>query len=85
MFADYECQNKECKEITCFRKKFGKDFPKTIKCEKCKSKAKRLYSSSVISIGGFDSIGNYVPSPLTPLNKVYGGFGRIAGVETSGD
>ena len=86
MFADYKCENKECNEITVFRKKYGKNFPKTVKCEKCKSKAKRQYSSPKISIAhGDDGLGNYQSSRFTPLNKIYGGYGRIAGVETSGD
>lgn len=83
MFSDYRCE--KCNEITSFRKKFGKDFPKTVKCEKCKSKAKRQYSKFTMSVGGFDSLGIYHPAALSPMNKVYGGYGRIEGVETSGD
>lgn len=81
MFADYECQNEKCKEITVFRKKYGKDFPKTVKCEKCKGKAKRQYSKFTMSVGGFDSLGIYHPAALSPMNKVFVG-GRIAGVES---
>lgn len=41
MVGHYKCT---CENIIVFKKKIGKDFPKTKKCDKCGKRAKRDYS-----------------------------------------
>lgn len=91
MFADYEC--KGCGKIELWRKPHGEEFPSSIPCS-CKEgkEMKRVYSIGMIQVcegfhgnakNGYTSQNiTYVPSNLTPLNKVYGRTGRIAGVES---
>ena len=91
MFADYEC--KKCKKIELWQKPHGQEFPQTIPCT-CEEKQtmNRVYSIGAIQVcegftgnakNGYTSQNiTYSPAGLTPLNKVYGRTGRIAGVES---
>jgi hypothetical protein len=44
---DYICK---CGHTTEFNKEYGKDFPKTIPCEKCGGDARRRYQSKKIIV-----------------------------------
>lgn len=41
MKDDYRCTNEECKHITEYDKPYGEDFPQSIECEECGTKAIR--------------------------------------------
>lgn len=89
MFADY--MHEETEEIVTYRKKYGEDFPEQIE-QNGKTYKRYFGSMPVVDVcEGF--LGNakdgytggnatYVPGKFTPLNKVYGRFGRMAGVES---
>lgn len=88
MYADY--RSRDGKVVT-HKKKYGEDFPAEIEVNGITYY--RHFSAPTISVaeglagnagngysGSIDGV--YRPSPLTPLNKVYGKTGRIGGVES---
>lgn len=81
MFRDYKCKN--CNEVKLHGKKYGKGWPESIKCPKCKGKMVKQFSPPVISISeGHDGI-VYHPASLTPMNQIPGVAGVLGGVETA--
>lgn len=46
MVAEYKCK---CNNTIEYKKKYGKDFPKTIKCNKCGKRARKdLFGGNII-------------------------------------
>lgn len=95
MLDDYRCP--ECGYIEVYVKKHGESFPETIKmeCRNCTGthEFKRVWDNKgkVFQVAeglhgnasnGYSSNNStYMPAGLTPLNKVYGNYGRSMGVE----
>lgn len=98
MFADYQC--KTCLKEEMVKKEYDfenskyLDYPKEINCS-CGGKLIRQYSTPVVDVcegmygnakNGYSSTSStYIPSKFSPMNSVYGKYGRTAGVETSGE
>ena len=91
MFKDYDCL--KCGHNEFIQKQYGPEFDwptnNEIECPKCNNEAdeqkvylvRRAAEIGAVSIAeGWDGI-TYTPASLTPLNKVYGNYGRILGVE----
>lgn len=98
MFDEYICL--ECKEVKLYKKEYKKPFPETLElqCEKENKLClfKRIWNNKgkVFQVAeglfgnsknGFTNNATYIPADMTPLNKVYGSYGRTAGVETEGE
>ena len=95
MYDDYRCE--VCGKEELYKKPHGESFPEQIqsKCDKKDSLCylKRVWNNKGkvfqvaeglhgnASNGYTSSNSTYMPANLTPLNKVYGGYGRTAGVE----
>lgn len=98
MYSDYKCT--KCNEVKLVGKEYSfelnkyLDYPSTYICS-CSGVMKRVYSVPVVSVAegmhgnasnGYTSSNlTYNPSPYSPLNKVYGNYGRQAKVETEGE
>ena len=94
MYADFQC--KTCGQIDLvgksydFEKSKYSDFPKEVSCS-CGGKKVRMFSPPVIDVcegflgnakNGYSSrSATYIPSKYSPMNSVYGKYGRTAGVE----
>lgn len=98
MFADFKC--KKCGKEEMLKKEYDfenskyVDYPTEVDCS-CGSKLLRQYSVPVVDVcegmygnakNGYSSKSStYIPSKFSPMNAVYGKYGRTAGVETSSE
>lgn len=98
MFADFKCN--KCGKEEMLKKEYDFenskyiDYPSEVDCS-CGSKLLRQYSVPVVDVcegmygnskNGYSSKSStYIPSKFSPMNAVYGKYGRTAGVETSSE
>lgn len=90
-----ECE--KCKLHIDYRKPYGEDLPELLEYDHpdCDGKFRQVFDSAPVfsiaegSVGntanGFTkTFGSYNPSPLTPLNKAYGKYGRYTMFDDKG-
>jgi hypothetical protein len=97
MFADYKCITcghiDMVKKEYDFENNKYIDYPLEVNCTcECSTKMTRQYSTPVVDVcegmygnskNGYSSKSStYIPSKFSPMNAVYGKYGRTAGVET---